>query len=177
MSSLWRVNFGPVLPDGRPAPRYPYISCGPWSTRISPTEYFAGFTQFILFGTVNDLDQDYLRQELNRVCDFIRANAGLVFDNERNRVEEKFRANDDRKAADQKILHARLYLVSMACQLLKCLSIGPKRSPLGTPHSTPTPATAHRPPIWCAQRALANPHGRSVTRVGGAGGLRSDIRG
>ncbi len=67
------------------------------------------FSTDLDFSTDRELDQEYFRQELNNVCHFIQSNIGVVFDIERNRVEEKFRATDDPRFTQLKVLHARLY--------------------------------------------------------------------
>jgi len=47
------------------------------------------------FSTQNAVDEALLRQELDRVCDFVRQAAGVIFDKDRSRVQEKAGADNE----------------------------------------------------------------------------------
>lgn len=52
------------------------------------------FSNDLDFGIPGDVRQDYLLNEINKVCDFIQERAHVVFVREDNRIEEKFPAAD-----------------------------------------------------------------------------------
>jgi len=62
------------------------------------------FSNDLDFSTQSGMDPASLADQLNRVCDLVQAEAGVIFDKDRNRVEEKAHADTDRK-----IYEARLY--------------------------------------------------------------------
>ncbi len=62
------------------------------------------FSRDLDFSTQSAINETRLAQELNKVCDVVQAESGIVFDKDRNRVQEK--ANAD---TDKKIYEARLY--------------------------------------------------------------------
>lgn len=61
------------------------------------------FSNDLDFSLKSDLTEDYIKKELNNVCDFVHGNAGIVFDKGRNRVEPKKRVDPYRKAYDARI--------------------------------------------------------------------------
>lgn len=68
--------------------------------------YFAmtRFSGDLDFSCQTAIDQGMLLGELNKVCDFVQEQAGIVFDKERNRAEEKQIIDRDKK-----VYEARLY--------------------------------------------------------------------
>src|SRR5207302_6378582 len=62
------------------------------------------FSADLDFSTQSAIDPAFLVTQLNRVCDLVHEAAGVVFETERNRVEEK--ALSDRNGT---IYHVRLY--------------------------------------------------------------------
>lgn len=66
------------------------------------------FSSDLDFGIPNDIDQNVLLEEMNKVCDFIHKNAGVDFVKEDNRVEEKFMATDS-PLPDLRVYEARIY--------------------------------------------------------------------
>ena len=62
------------------------------------------FSADLDFSTQSRVDQQALRTELNKICDFVQQQAGIVFDTDRTRTEQKF-AIDNEKTVYQ----ARLY--------------------------------------------------------------------
>lgn len=53
------------------------------------------FSNDLDFSTEASIDQAWLRQELDRVCDFVQGASGIIFEKERSRVEEKPGADRD----------------------------------------------------------------------------------
>ena len=51
------------------------------------------FSPDLDFGIPDDIDQDILLKEINKICDFIHQQTGVDFVKENNSVEEKFTAN------------------------------------------------------------------------------------
>lgn len=66
------------------------------------------FSSDLDFGIPNDIDQNILLEEMNKVCDFIHEKAGVDFVKEDNRVEEKFVATDS-PLPDLRVYEARIY--------------------------------------------------------------------
>lgn len=68
--------------------------------------YFAmtRFSNDLDFSTQTAVDEALLRQELDKVCDFVQAASGIIFDKEKSRVEEKPGAD-----ADSRGFQVRLY--------------------------------------------------------------------
>jgi predicted nucleotidyltransferase component of viral defense system len=62
------------------------------------------FSNDLDFSAATAIDERYLAEALNNVCDFVQENSGVVFHKDRNRVEEKATSDGDRK-----IYEARLY--------------------------------------------------------------------
>ena len=62
------------------------------------------FSPDLDFSTQSGVRPDLLIEELNRTCDFVQAQAGIVFDKNRNKVEQKNQADRDRT-----VYQARLY--------------------------------------------------------------------
>jgi len=72
--------------------------------------YFANtrFSSDLDFGIPGDVRQDYLLDQINKVCDFIQERAGVIFDKESNRIEEKFMASE-RPLPDLRVWEVRIY--------------------------------------------------------------------
>jgi hypothetical protein len=49
------------------------------------------------FAVQHSLPQELIEQEMDKICDFVQANNGVVFDKEKNRVSEKQRIDKDKK--------------------------------------------------------------------------------
>jgi predicted nucleotidyltransferase component of viral defense system len=62
------------------------------------------FSNDLDFSVAAAIDQRYLADTLNNICDFVQESSGVVFHKDRNRVEEKPTSDGDRK-----IYEARLY--------------------------------------------------------------------
>lgn len=62
------------------------------------------FSRDLDFSCQTAIDQGILLSELNRVCDFVQDQAGIIFEKERNRAEEKQIIDRDKK-----VYQARLY--------------------------------------------------------------------
>lgn len=61
------------------------------------------FSNDLDFSLRSDLTEDFIKKELDNVCDFVHGNAGIVFDKGRSRVEPKKRVDPSRKAYDARI--------------------------------------------------------------------------
>ena len=61
------------------------------------------FSNDLDFSLQSDLTEDYIKKELNNVCDFVHGNAGIVFDKGRIRVEPKKRVDPSKKVYDARI--------------------------------------------------------------------------
>ena len=61
------------------------------------------FSNDLDFSLRSDLREDFIKKELDNVCDFIHRNAGIVFDKGRTRVGLKKRVDPYRKAYDARI--------------------------------------------------------------------------
>jgi len=73
--------------------------------------YFANtrFSDDLDFSTERQLDQTSLIQQLNRVCDFAQEAAGIVFEKNRNKVEEKLAIDKKRKVYQAKLYFKDFY--------------------------------------------------------------------
>jgi hypothetical protein len=60
------------------------------------------------FGIPNDISQERLLDELNKVCDFVQERAGVAFIKDRSKVEEKFTAAEA-PLPDLKVYEANIY--------------------------------------------------------------------
>ncbi|MEN9552102.1 MAG: hypothetical protein RI935_479 [Candidatus Parcubacteria bacterium] len=60
------------------------------------------------FGIHNDVDPDFLLQELNKVCDFIQEKNGVVFTKDDNKVKDKFKEGQE-PVTGLKVYEAKLY--------------------------------------------------------------------
>lgn len=63
------------------------------------------FSSDLDFGTPNDIDQDFLKQEIEKACQFIAKKSDITFVFERNDVKEKFNWNEPR----WKVFEVRIY--------------------------------------------------------------------
>jgi predicted nucleotidyltransferase component of viral defense system len=61
------------------------------------------------FGIETDIDKEVLEGEIDKICDFIQANAGVVFEKERTKINEKFRAQDKLKVYEAKVYFKDFY--------------------------------------------------------------------
>jgi predicted nucleotidyltransferase component of viral defense system len=64
----------------------------------------ARFSNDLDFSSASALNSTYLVTELNKICDFVQDRAGVTFEKDRNRVEEKNNSDNEKK-----IYEARLY--------------------------------------------------------------------
>lgn len=62
------------------------------------------YTSDLDFSIESSIDETFLKQELNKVCDYVQDNAGVIFDKDRNTVDEKRWIDKERR-----IYEARLY--------------------------------------------------------------------
>jgi predicted nucleotidyltransferase component of viral defense system len=62
------------------------------------------FSNDLDFSTPSGINESFLATELNKICDFVQTQAGVVFDKDRTKVEEKANADIERK-----IYQAKLY--------------------------------------------------------------------
>ena len=62
------------------------------------------FSADLDFSTTSQVNQSLLLDELNKVCDFIQDNAGVIFEKDINRISEKFKIDNERQ-----IYEVRLY--------------------------------------------------------------------
>jgi predicted nucleotidyltransferase component of viral defense system len=63
------------------------------------------FSSDLDFGTPNDIDQDFLKQEIEKACQFIAQKSGISFVFERNDIKEKFNWNEPR----WKVFEVKIY--------------------------------------------------------------------
>lgn len=61
------------------------------------------FSNDLDFSLKSDLTEEYIKGELNYVCDFVLANTGVVFDKGKSRVEQKKRVDLSKKVYDARI--------------------------------------------------------------------------
>lgn len=66
------------------------------------------FSSDLDFGIPNDIAQEDLLSEINRVCDFIEEKAGVIFVKENNLFKEKFSASET-PLPDLKVYEGRIY--------------------------------------------------------------------
>ncbi len=62
------------------------------------------FSTDLDFSVSNRIDAELFLVELNKICDYVQARSGVKFQNERNKVEEKFALDKERI-----VYHAKLY--------------------------------------------------------------------
>mgnify|MGYP001568687806 CR=1 FL=1 len=67
------------------------------------------FSADLDFGIETDIEKEFLDVEIEKICDFIYANAGVVFDKDRNNVREKFRAHDKLKVFEARVYFKDFY--------------------------------------------------------------------
>lgn len=61
-------------------------------------------------GIETDIDPEFLRTEVNKICDTVHATTGIMFNNDQNVVKEKFHARVAEDAANQlKVYEVRIY--------------------------------------------------------------------
>ncbi|MDD5589605.1 MAG: nucleotidyl transferase AbiEii/AbiGii toxin family protein [Candidatus Portnoybacteria bacterium] len=63
------------------------------------------FSSDLDFGTPNDINHDFLKQEIKKACQFVSEKAGIVFVFDRNDVKEKFNWNEPR----WKVFEVKIY--------------------------------------------------------------------
>lgn len=66
------------------------------------------FSSDLDFGIPGDIDQTALLGEINKVCDFVQENAGVLFVKDDNKVEEKFAASEA-PIPGLRVYEARIY--------------------------------------------------------------------
>jgi predicted nucleotidyltransferase component of viral defense system len=73
--------------------------------------YFANtrFSNDLDFSTERQIDQTSLIQQLNRVCDFVQEAVGVIFEKNRNKVEEKLAIDKKRKVYQAKLYFKDFY--------------------------------------------------------------------
>lgn len=73
--------------------------------------YFAHtrFSSDLDFSTQTRIDENFLLQELNNVCDFVQSATGVVFEKDRNHVEEKLMIDKERKVYQAKLYFRDFY--------------------------------------------------------------------
>lgn len=59
-------------------------------------------------GMQGDIDQVFLQEEINKICDFVQQQTGITFSKDRNQVKEKF-SLDDEAIAQLKVYEARVF--------------------------------------------------------------------
>lgn len=64
------------------------------------------------FTVQHSLPQELIQQEMDKVCDFVQANAGVIFEKEKNKVSEKQRIDKDKKVYEVKIFFKDFYAVT-----------------------------------------------------------------
>lgn len=60
------------------------------------------------FGIENDIDPDFLLQEMNKVCEFIETKSGVTFKKEETKVKDKFKEGEE-PIVGLKVYEVRLY--------------------------------------------------------------------
>lgn len=60
-------------------------------------------------GIPNDLDQEFLLSEINKVCDFVQGKAGIDFTKERNEVDEKFPPGENAPLPDLRVYEIKVF--------------------------------------------------------------------
>lgn len=73
--------------------------------------YFANtrFSEDLDFSIQTALEENYLAEELNKVCDFVHDATGIIFEKERNHVEEKFSISRERAVYEAKLYFRDFY--------------------------------------------------------------------
>jgi predicted nucleotidyltransferase component of viral defense system len=67
------------------------------------------FSNDLDFSTETAIDEVWLRQELDRVCDFVETASGVIFEKDRSRIEEKQTADRDVKSYQVRIYFKDFY--------------------------------------------------------------------
>jgi predicted nucleotidyltransferase component of viral defense system len=67
------------------------------------------FSADLDFGITTDIHKDFLEAEIGKICDFIAANTGVIFEKERNKINEKFRAQDKLRVFEAKVYFKDFY--------------------------------------------------------------------
>ncbi len=67
------------------------------------------FSNDLDFSTQSAIDANFIRQELNRVCDFTQDASGVKFEKDRNKVEEKYSIDKERKVYQAKLYFKDFY--------------------------------------------------------------------
>lgn len=72
--------------------------------------YFANtrFSKDLDFGIPGDIEQNRILAEINKICDFIQEKAQIVFEKDKNRIEEKFTCSEA-PLPDLKVYEIRVY--------------------------------------------------------------------
>ncbi|MBU8764158.1 nucleotidyl transferase AbiEii/AbiGii toxin family protein [Micrococcus luteus] len=64
------------------------------------------------FAVQHSLAQELIQQEMDKICDFVQTNAGVIFEKEKNKVSEKQRIDKDKKVYEVKIFFKDFYAVT-----------------------------------------------------------------
>jgi predicted nucleotidyltransferase component of viral defense system len=69
----------------------------------------ARFSSDLDFSTQSAIDPSFLERELKKACDFVHDAAGVVFDNDRMRIEEKRRIDKERQVYEGRLYFQDFY--------------------------------------------------------------------
>lgn len=67
------------------------------------------FSNDLDFSSTTAIDQQFLVDALNRVCDFVQNRSGVAFQKDRNRIEEKATSDGDRKVYEVRLYFQDFY--------------------------------------------------------------------
>lgn len=68
------------------------------------------FSYDLDFGIQTDIDQEFLKSEINKICDIVHEQTGIIFNNGENSIREKFRAVAPDESKDQlRVYEVRVY--------------------------------------------------------------------
>ena len=67
------------------------------------------FSSDLDFSTTSSIDYGFFMEEMNKVCNFIEARTGVVFDRERNSVQDKKRVDSSKKVLEAKLFFKDFY--------------------------------------------------------------------
>ena len=69
------------------------------------------FSSDLDFSTTSSIDYGFFMEEMNKVCNFIEARTGVVFDRERNSVQDKKRVDSSKKVLEAKLFFKDFYAI------------------------------------------------------------------
>lgn len=68
------------------------------------------FSYDLDLGIENEIDQEFLKSEINKVCDVVHAQTGIIFNNNESSIKEKFRATSpDEPRGQLRVYEVRVY--------------------------------------------------------------------